>query len=41
LLGRSRVDGVDVEIPTVDDIKQLAQPLLAFFRRRQRRESGR
>tara|TARA_R110002072_G_scaffold87129_8_gene196753 strand:+ start:20249 stop:21127 length:879 start_codon:yes stop_codon:yes gene_type:complete len=41
LLGRARIDGVDVEIPTVADIKQLAQPLLTFFRRRQRREAGR
>jgi uncharacterized protein (DUF58 family) len=41
LLGRSRIDGIDVEIPSACDIKQLAQPLLTFFRRRQRRESGR
>jgi len=41
LLGRSRIDGLDVEIPAADDIKQLAQPLLKFFRLRQRRESGR
>lgn len=41
LLGRSRVDGVDVEMPQQPDIKQLAQPLLGFFRRRQMREAGR
>lgn len=41
LLGRSRVDGIDVELPAQPDIKQLAQPLLAFFRRRQMREAGR
>ena len=41
LLGRSRIDGVDVPIPLEPDIKQLAQPLLAFFRRRQLREAGR
>ena len=41
LLGRSRVDGVDVEVPAGPDIKELAKPLLAFFRRRQKQESGR
>lgn len=41
LLGRSRIDGIDVEIPMAADIKQLAQPLLTFFRRRRRREAGR
>lgn len=41
LLGRSRVDGIDVAIPQQPDIKQLAEPLLAFFRRRQLREAGR
>lgn len=41
LLGRARVDGVDVEVPAVADIKQLAQPLMRFFSRRRRREAGR
>ena len=41
LLGRSRIDGIDVELPLNPDIRELAQPLLAFFRRRQRREAGR
>jgi len=41
LLGRSRVEGVDVELPSQPEIKQLAEPLLAFFRRRQLREVGR
>jgi hypothetical protein len=41
LLGRARVDGVDVEVSAVADIKQLAQPLVTFFSRRRRREAGR
>ena len=41
LLGRSRIDGIDVEIPHDPNIKLLAQPLLDFFRQRQRREAGR
>lgn len=41
LLGRARIDGIDVEIPKEADIKILAQPLLRFFRSRQQREVGR
>ena len=41
LLGRSRIEGIDVEIPHEPNIKALAQPLLDFFRQRQRREAGR
>lgn len=37
LLGRSRMDGIDVEVPAEQDVCQLAKPLLAFFRRRQAR----
>ena len=40
LLGHSRIDGIDVEIPEDLNIQSLAQPLLDFFRRRQRREAG-
>ena len=38
VLGRARVDGVDVETPAEPDIHALAMPLLRFFRRR---EAGR
>lgn len=41
LLGRSRVDGVDVEVPAQPDILELAKPLQTFFGRRQQREVGR
>ena len=41
VIGRSRIDGIDVEIPQEPNIKSLAQPLLDFFRQRQRREAGR
>lgn len=41
LLGRARIDGIDVVTPREPDIKELTQPLLTFFRRRQLREAGR
>jgi uncharacterized protein (DUF58 family) len=41
LIGRARIEGLDVEIPAQADVRLLAQPLLDFFRRRRGREAGR
>ncbi|MCK5942558.1 MAG: DUF58 domain-containing protein [Planctomycetes bacterium] len=37
VLGRAKVDGIDVETPAEPDIRTLAAPLLRFFRRREAR----